>query len=273
MRHWTTIFLILTLLILGSCSDFPNVNGEQEETKAKDYYPVIPDGQVMHWGQNTHIKFRLPTTPDEPGITTSGYTDSFRTAFMDGVNLWTSILAEVNITFEFVTSGENDVKVLWADNSATYNGFTVIESGVLGFSAVSFSTSYFGASRFIVIATECDVCPLPLSYDNIKSTVAHEVGHMFGLWGHSFDQNDLMYPLDMGQTAPTNRDHKTLTNFLYSFIPNYNMKTDFPANQEFTAPSYASQIDPSKQVFIKISCSFGVKGLSDYSHMEFNFPH
>ena len=57
---------------------------------------------------------------------------------------------------------------------------------------------------------------------SVQYIATHEFGHMLGIWNHSFDSNDIMYPYK-GTGSLTNRDKKTLTDFLYSQIPTYNM--------------------------------------------------
>ena len=56
-----------------------------------------------------------------------------------------------------------------------------------------------------------------------KSTAVHEFGHMLGIWTHSFNSKDIMYPYATSVTELSERDKKTLSEFLYSMTPDYDM--------------------------------------------------
>ena len=50
----------------------------------------------------------------------------------------------------------------------------------------------------------------------------HELGHMLGIWRHSYDVNDVMYPYLEGSDL-SNRDKKTVSDFLYNLTPTQDM--------------------------------------------------
>ncbi len=52
----------------------------------------------------------------------------------------------------------------------------------------------------------------------LRATAIHEFGHALGMWGHSDDRDDIMYPVVSGQTEISPRDLLTLTK-LYSTTP------------------------------------------------------
>ena len=56
-----------------------------------------------------------------------------------------------------------------------------------------------------------------------KSTAVHEFGHMLGIWTHSFNSKDIMYPYATSVTELSERDKKTLSDYLYSMTPDYDM--------------------------------------------------
>ena len=66
----------------------------------------------------------------------------------------------------------------------------------------------------------------------VQSTAVHEFGHMLGIWSHSFDPKDIMYPYATSITDLSQRDKKTLTEFLYNLTPTLNLKTDSLSQKE-----------------------------------------
>ena len=54
------------------------------------------------------------------------------------------------------------------------------------------------------------------------AVATHEFGHMLGIWSHSFDSNDLMYPY-LNSTSLSNRDKRTLVDFLYELSPDFDL--------------------------------------------------
>ena len=181
----------LSGLLLSAC-------GSNEYSDAKDYYPVAVNstGTIYHWGKNNTIKVHSDSN--------SVATDSQESAFQSGANAWATTLSELGITISYVTSSP-DVKVKWLTKSEmeTESG----SSGVLG---------YASTNKYIYMRTD-------LSSSTLDFVAIHEFGHMLGIWNHSYDSNDIMYPYATGPTALSNRDKRTLADFLYPMTPTADM--------------------------------------------------
>ena len=56
----------------------------------------------------------------------------------------------------------------------------------------------------------------------LRATARHELGHALGLWGHSTNPQDVMYPAQMGDYPPiSDRDLKTLQWLYQDLIPGF----------------------------------------------------
>ena len=181
----------LSGLLLSAC-------GSNEYSDAKDFYPVAVNstGTIYHWGKNNPIKVHSDSN--------SVATDSQESAFQSGANAWATTLSELGITISYVTSSP-DVKVKWLTSSemASQAG----SSGVLG---------YASTNKYIYMRTD-------LSSSTLDFVAIHEFGHMLGIWNHSYDSNDIMYPYATGPTVLSNRDKRTLADFLYPMTPTADM--------------------------------------------------
>ena len=181
----------LSGLLLSAC-------GSNEYSDGKDYYPVAANstGTIYHWGKNNTIKVYSDSN--------NSATDSQESAFQSGANAWATTLSELGITISYVTSSP-DVKVKWltASEMASQTG----SSGVLGQASTS---------KYIYMRKD-------LSSSTLDFVAIHEFGHMLGIWNHSYDSNDIMYPYDTGPTALSNRDKRTLADFLYPMTPTADM--------------------------------------------------
>ena len=60
------------------------------------------------------------------------------------------------------------------------------------------------------------------SDNTLQLLACHEFGHMLGIWSHSYDVNDVMYPYLEGSDLST-RDKKTVSDFLYNLTPTQDM--------------------------------------------------
>jgi hypothetical protein len=180
------------LLLFAGCA-------QEEVTQANDYYPVTQDEKdpwILHWGKNSTIQVNTAA---------SGSPSASQLAvFEAGLEQWVATLSQLGITLSYSTTSP-DVNVNWLTPSQMAS--TAGSDSVLG---------YASTNKNIYMRTDLD-------NSTIQSTGVHEFGHMLGIWSHSFDRADIMYPYDLGQTELTSRDIATLRDFLYQLTPSYDM--------------------------------------------------
>jgi hypothetical protein len=186
----------LSGLLLSAC-------GSNEYSDAKDYYPVNADsaGTIYHWGKNNNITVHTDATSNVGQ-------SSYITAFKEGLALWDDTLSSLGITIEYTTISP-DVKVTWVAGSS-------VSTGVLGYANTNKNITMTNTNNTTTPNTNH-------TYAEIKFIAVHEFGHMLGIWNHSFDSNDIMYPYATGPTALSNRDKRTLADFLYQITPTEDM--------------------------------------------------
>ncbi len=246
MKKGFQSFLAFCLVILTiiACKELPMPASSNEETEADDYMPFTGNGYVYRWQKSSTIVFDLPSTGP------AGYQASFRNAFIDGVNQWSSLLASMGISLVFNDGTASDVKVEWDDGSG-------VSLGVVGFAEIRSGSD---PSRRIVMTTR-------LNYDNsvhsdatITEVASHEFGHMLGIWSHSFDPVDRMYPYVQGQAGLSGRDTGTMS-YVYSLSADVDL-TSWP-NNTISVPSL-----PAGMAGFRLKCSFGLEHLKDVGGFE-----
>ena len=180
-------------LLLFGCSD------SESYTTAKDYYPVT-NRYIFHWGKNGSIVIDKDATNATYSL--GGSTNEL-SWFETGVNDWVNTLNEIGVSVSFSTSSP-DVKVYWLNSSQML--------------AKAGSSYVLGQAT-----TEKEIYMLKGQDQTTTTAVAtHEFGHMLGIWSHSFDSNDLMYPY-LNSTSLSNRDKRTLVDFLYELSPDFDL--------------------------------------------------
>jgi hypothetical protein len=180
-------------LLLFGCGD------SESYTAAKDYYPVT-NRYIFHWGKNGSIVIDKDATNATYSL--GGSTNEL-SWFETGVNDWVNTLNEIGISVSFSTSSP-DVKVYWLNSSQML--------------AKAGSPYVLGQAT-----TEKEIYMLKGQDQTTTTAVAtHEFGHMLGIWSHSFDSNDLMYPY-LNSTSLSNRDKRTLVDFLYELSPDFDL--------------------------------------------------
>ena len=210
------LLLGASAMLLYGCGDAEKYN------QGKDYYPVANLGNIFHWGKNSTIKVDTNSSVTSKknnndyktyNVYSSGTSASEIAAFEAGLNQWVNTLKTINITIEF-TSSNPDVKVGWISDSQMSN--ETGSSNVLGLAS---------PYKYILMKKN-------LEASLVQSTAVHEFGHMLGIWSHSFDPKDIMYPYATSITDLSQRDKKTLTEFLYNLTPTLNLKTDSLSQKE-----------------------------------------
>ncbi|MGA0250595.1 MAG: matrixin family metalloprotease, partial [bacterium] len=159
-------------LLIGGSGLFLFGCGDSESyTAAKDYYPVT-SRYIFHWGKKSSIKIEKNATNAAYSL---GGSVNELSWFETGVNAWANTLNEIGISVSFSTSSP-DVKVYWLNSTQM-----LAEAG---------SPYVLGQAT-----TEKEIYMLKGQDQTTTTAVAtHEFGHMLGIWSHSFDSNDLMYP-------------------------------------------------------------------------------
>ena len=179
-------------LLLFGCSD------SESYTTAKDYYPVT-NRYIFHWGKKSQIVIDKDATNATYSL--GGSTNEL-SWFETGVNAWVNTLNEIGISVSF--TGSPHVKVYWLNSTQML--------------AKAGSPYVLGQAT-----TEKEIYMLKGQDQTTTTAVAtHEFGHMLGIWSHSFDSNDLMYPY-LNSTSLSNRDKRTLVDFLYELSPDFDL--------------------------------------------------
>ena len=240
----------LVILTIIACKELPMSASSNEETEANDYMPFTGNGYVYRWQKSSTLTILLPTDASQAGVT--GYIAAYRVAFLSGVNQWSSILNSLGITLVYVTSGANDVRVQWDDGSGPDIGL-----GVVGFAEIDSGSD---PSRRIVMTTRLNYDWSAHSTSTIEEVASHEFGHMLGIWSHSFDPVDRMYPYVQGQAGLSGRDTSTMS-YVYSLSADIDL-TSWP-NNTISVPSL-----PAGVADFRLKCSFGLEYLKDIGGFE-----
>ena len=186
-------------LLIGGSGLFLFGCGDSESySAAKDYYPVT-SRYIFHWGKKSSIKIEKNATNAAYSL---GGSVNELSWFETGVNAWANTLNEIGISVSF--TGSPDVKVYWLNSTQML--------------AKAGSPYVLGQAT-----TEKEIYMLKGQDQTTTTAVAtHEFGHMLGIWSHSFDSNDLMYPY-LNSTSLSNRDKRTLVDFLYELSPDFDL--------------------------------------------------
>lgn len=166
---------------------------------------VYSDGRVTRFDRMP-VAIRLATLPE--GLRDSGYDDVFRQA----VELWTK-------------ESDGLVRCVFVDNSSTSVDLPVTwvtrirgraQEAHLGKTTLIRPTADTFRVEMEIGVTDAST-GRRLTREKMLSVCLHELGHAFGLWGHSGAAEDVMSPSTDAQ-APTRRDVETLRR-LYALPP------------------------------------------------------
>jgi len=187
---------------------------------ARDYLPYVavesPDhvGLLLHWPERSMpLKVYLPPPPH-------GWfsdSDAVVEATHRAVTNWTDVAGPGVPRFAFVdTPGAADIPIQWADVSPSW-------SVAHCFPHIDFRQRRFIVQNVLITAWYRDGSQVPP--EQLGYILMHEMGHALGLWGHSPNPGDIMYPemqrTGLGSTAEswvpppkgqelTDRDRETL---------------------------------------------------------------
>ena len=191
------LLLGASAMLLYGCGDAEKYN------QGKDFYPVADSyGRIVHWGKNSTIN--IDTNAN------GGGNNTVINYLKAGFNQWVNTLNKVGISINYV-NGSADVKVSWLSSNDMQS--QTGSSGVLGFAQ---------QTKNIYMRTDLE----NYGSGTTQSTAVHEFGHMLGIWTHSFDVKDIMYPYSTSVTELSDRDKKTLTDLLYTLTPSINLKNE-----------------------------------------------
>ena len=259
---WVILWLpVVAQVVLTGCGEgpLPGFTENDEQVQAADFMPFTTGGFVVRWQAGTILTIDLPNATGTPGGQAS-----MNIAFRDGVAVWNGVMAAMGMSVGYVLNAADDIQVIWDDGSG-------VPIGVLGFAQVNTLAS---PSRFMVITTRCNNCGNTINSDALIRTIAmHEFGHMLGIWNHSFDPADLMFPLAVGQTGLSRRDGATMAR-AYQFPADLNLAA-LPANpligETITADLIDGTLPPQEGADgIAIRETFGYN--SQHAGIEFVFP-
>ena len=194
------------IIIVFSCTMFISCGDSSAYNDGKDYYPITQSGKIFHWGKNNTIKINA----NSRNVTFNSNETNYIISLKAGINEWQDTLTSLGILIVYVSTGA-DVNVEWVDGST-------LNPGILGYA----STNKILTMSRTLNKVQSDADNYYHSDFKVKYIATHEFGHMLGIWNHSFDSNDIMYPFQ-GTGSLTNRDKKTLTEFLYSQTPTQDM--------------------------------------------------
>ncbi len=236
-------FFMIILLIIA-CKEAPVPVSSNEETEAKDYMPYTDNGYIYRWQKSNVIDIYLPIGA------VAGYDATDRTAFIDGVNRWEPLLTSLGITLNFKLSNPSDIEVIWDDGSGA-------PTGVVGYARIDSSQN---PSRRILMTTQSNIDWTEHSAATIEEVATHEFGHMLGIWSHSFDSSDRMWPYVQGTNGLSGRDLGTMSH-VYSLTADVNLSSW--GQNTISLPILPADIPP-----FSIQCSFGFESLKEVDGFE-----
>jgi hypothetical protein len=171
---------------------------------------AFDERMVRRWpDEKMPLRFYLPDPP--PGAFPGHDAATVRAAVVEAVEAWRDVVRPGVPSFVFVDSPRGaDVRFGWTEQTGDLLGQTRAPRTV---------AFHPGTIRIATRWNPRVVAPL----SGVRSVVMHEVGHALGLWGHSPDPNDLMYPnnlpaIERGAAKLSERDRETLRR-LYGLPP------------------------------------------------------
>jgi len=172
------------------------INFQPSPGPGRDYLDAISDEGIFRWqAQSMPIKVYIEAGDDVPGYR-ENFPDILRSCFDDWVAAsnnrlgWTEVTRkeDANLVCSFTADAPEREGGTEAGRTKTYSKFnTETNEGVI----------YRGTMRLATCLPDQE-----LSDEQIKKTFLHEVGHAFGLPGHSPNRHDIMYAKVNGSQLP-----------------------------------------------------------------------
>ena len=262
-------------------SGLPSFSASDQETQARDYMPFASEGSIIRWEADKNITVLLPQggarenlkDSDDPSATIEGWSLCLNEAFVAGITApqsawsecllashygtdpegrpselnapgpWTEVFEQVGLSIEYVSSGANDIRVIWTDEICEIIGEKE-GCNVLGFASFA---STGEPSRYVVLSTLVEHIGRGIGQADVPKIIlavtAHEFGHILGIWSHSTDTDDLMYPslqLDVVSSL-SERDQASLIR-AYSLPADIDL-AEWPKNSGLVAEQFEQQAE------------------------------
>ncbi len=218
---------------MGSANAVDRYNGSLGE--GTDYLDVVSDGgRRIRWSLlKQPLKVFIESTP----VGIRNFQPSFVNEIRKALDIWVGVLGHQLNYVQVSDPTKADIRVQWVnaidtkghsgDGGTSYTaGLTIpsINNGQLQYMDVKMATF--------------DIEGKPQSSDIIFAVAVHEIGHSFGLLGHSTDENDVMYAQNRHVITPSARDIKTIRS-LYAQKPDI---TNLPPGSEAPDAARATEI-------------------------------
>jgi len=162
---------------------------------------MVSDGRITRFS-NIPISVYIEAPP-VPDIMQHAYVGDVEYA----LDQWAGC-SEGLLKFKIVDSEDADVRVYWTKEPLSGEADPLGEASLVRFDSGKFYVEVY------VMMQERPSVARPM-HKRLKAVLLHELGHAIGLWGHSQDHYDIMYPTST-TIQPTRRDKNTLLKLLKS---------------------------------------------------------
>ena len=187
------IFLIITVIFITQCLPI---------LASDDYFnriTMVSDGRITRF-QNMPISVYISPPPVARELQ-NAYINDVEYA----LDQWAGC-SEGQLQFKIVDSEKAYIRLYWGGESLSGEADPLGEA-----SLVRFDSGSFYVKISIVLKERPSLNAI--IHRNLRVVLMHEIGHAIGLWGHSPDPNDIMYPQSKA-FYPTRRDKNTLLKLL-----------------------------------------------------------
>jgi tetratricopeptide (TPR) repeat protein len=188
------VYVLVAVCILAGSVASPSVGAEADYV---DRCALYSDGRVTRLARMP-ARVRLGVVPS--GLAEEGYEEAFRAA----AAMWEQATdGVVRCVFVNGGDGEADIPVRWVTKLSTFS----TENRLAHTSLIRPTPATFRVTMEMGLYNR--QTGKRLTYDEMVTASLHELGHAFGLWGHSPNPNDVMAAASEA-LAPTARDVATL---------------------------------------------------------------